>query len=462
MHVISILSGARELAITHLFAIALLLVPLADRLGAQSPTPPDPTAIVAARDRMAMRAPWPGFDPRAYPLAIFDGTRTVLVGHPAPPAPFVPVPGKLGYFVMPGRHPAVTANSSDTIAGVMTATVMPFGPRATAAEIAGVTVHEAFHVYQRAKHPGWSANEADAFTYSNTDVPGLAARRREYALLRLALGTKGKGDATCHLAVALSERNQRFARMNAEHAAYERKSELNEGLAQYVQWRAMGVSDARAVPDSLPEPGAVRAHAYHVGPAWGRLLDRFAPHWRNTLGARDTLSLDALLLSAVGWVETERPRCGLPPELRTRIDADADHDVAQLKGMLAREREEFDRVPGPRLEVVADRALLMPMGFDPLNVARVAAVTVLHKRYVQAGNRAGSIEVIGRQAMTEGAGAHPLFNGIKALTITGLDASFAVRATGDTTVISAVGVNGRFVRARVERAGDTTRVLLAP
>ncbi len=49
-------------------------------------------AAVAELDRMAERPLWPGFDPRAIPLEVFEGGRTWI----APPAPSRRVP----------RHPA--------------------------------------------------------------------------------------------------------------------------------------------------------------------------------------------------------------------------------------------------------------------------------------------------------------------------------------------------------------------
>ncbi len=443
----------------HLLSAAVVAVAIAVIATPTDAQAPAPASIVAARDRMAVRPLWPGFDPRTIPLAIYDGTRTVLSGHPAPPTGFTPLAGAPGLFVMPGRHPAVTANSSDTIGGVLTATLMPFSTGAGARDIAAVSIHEAFHVFERAHHASWSANEADAFTYP-TDRDALSARRREYTLLRLALAAPNSGDAKCHVAVALIERQQRFAAMRPEHAAYERKSELNEGLAQYVQWRALAATDARAVPDSMPMPGAVRAHAYHAGPAWGRLLDRFAPQWQGALEREDTLALDQLLARAVGRVETERPRCGLTNDQRRDIEDGAARASTELALGRRIQWQGFANASGPRLEIVADAAPLWPHGFDPLNVLLVAPGQLLHARFVKAGNDHGVIEVLGRKSMTTSAGAHPLFNGMRALTVTGLDSAFVVRTAGDTVVIDAPGVRGRFVRARVEHAGDTTRVLL--
>jgi hypothetical protein len=63
----------------------------------------DPLAVIAASDRMASQNLWPGFDPRTIPVAIFDGERTFLFRHPAPPSGFATLPGAPGVLVMKGR-----------------------------------------------------------------------------------------------------------------------------------------------------------------------------------------------------------------------------------------------------------------------------------------------------------------------------------------------------------------------
>jgi hypothetical protein len=446
------------MTLRNLVALTLWLTPCA--VAAQAAAPAGPAAVLAEFDRMAARDLWPGFAPRETPLAFWDGTRTLLVRHPAPPGAGWASIGIPGVVARDGRLPQLTANSSDTIGGVMTGTVMPAPPGRSATSQAALAMHELFHVFQRTHHTRWSANEADAFTYPATDEGLLAARRREYALLRKALLTRDRGDAACHAAVALSERAQRFARMKPEHAAYERLSEMNEGLATYVQWRAAGARDEVAVPDSLPMPDAVRAHAYHAGPAWGRLLDRFAPTWRASLEREDTLSLDALLRRAVGAVETERWQCGLTNAERTAIDEGATRDVAQLAATLRRAREGFERAPGRRLEVDGAASTLFPMGFDPLNLLQTAPGEILHRRYIKLGNARGAVEVLDRESMSAAAGAHPLFNGVRRMVITGLGPEFSARAAGDTVVLEGRGVSGRFAPARLTVAGDTVRVVL--
>ena len=92
----------------------------------------------------------------------------------------------------------------------------------------------------------------------------------------VALGlaaARDSGCAACHAFIALHERTSRFRTLGAAGVAYEQRGDLNDGLATYVQMRAIGARDAEAAPDSL--------------------------------------TLDGLLLRALARTNTERPQCGL-------------------------------------------------------------------------------------------------------------------------------------------------------
>ncbi|MEL7059806.1 MAG: hypothetical protein AAGN46_07240, partial [Acidobacteriota bacterium] len=191
----------------------------------------------------ALGSLWPGFEPLTFPLAIYDGEATYLFRHPDPPEGFVAVVGaQQDTLVWEGRHPAVIANSSAELGGTMTATLMI--DRSEVEEnlsaLAAIALHETFHVFQRAQHPGWQANEADLFVYPIDDADALASRRLETEALRRALAATDSIDSSCWALRALALRSERFAGLDAAFAAYERGTELNEGLARYVELRAKG------------------------------------------------------------------------------------------------------------------------------------------------------------------------------------------------------------------------------
>src|SRR5262245_18628629 len=155
---------------------ALLLALLAGCQGSTSRTSPAPQApaVAALVDTVATSGLWPGFDARSVPLAIFDGERTWLFRHPSPPAGYAPAGGYPGAVAIAGRDSGVTANSSAMIGEVRTATLMPGPAGETLRQRAAVAVHESFHVFQQQRHPHWTANEGELFTYPATDAQLLA------------------------------------------------------------------------------------------------------------------------------------------------------------------------------------------------------------------------------------------------------------------------------------------------
>jgi hypothetical protein len=282
-------------------------------LAAPERTPADPFAVVAEMDRLAERDLWPRFDPRAIPVAIYDGERTVLFRHPTPPDGFQPLSAHHGVWIFPGRYPSVTANSSAEIGGVTTATLMPATGTVSLRDRAGLLIHEAFHVYQREHYPTWLANEAELFTYPVDDPELLALRRMEAEALRRALLADRQEQAACWARAALNFRGERFARMPPGGAAYERGNEWNEGLAHYVESHAVELPDSVILPEAEFAPEALRQRGYATGTAIGRMLDRFSPAFRTLLAQDDSIPLDVLLAEALRTSEGSAARCDLTP-----------------------------------------------------------------------------------------------------------------------------------------------------
>lgn len=425
-------------------------------------TPADAFAVVAEADRLGAQNLWPGFDPRVIPVAIYDGERTLLVRHPAPPVGFQAIPGRPGVWSYPGRYPSVTANSSADIGGVSTATLMPAVDGVAIPKRAGTIIHEAFHVFQRAHHPGWTANEAELFTYPLDDPELLALRRTETEALRRALLAPDRERTVCWAYQALDFRHERFARMPPGAAGYERGTEWNEGLANYVESRATGLPDSAIVPTAGFAPEALRQRGYATGTAFARLLDRASPAWRDSLERNDSVALDVLLRDALGTHGIGSAVCELTPTERDRIGAVAAADVDALRRRRTEQRSAFLEQPGWRLTVAAPGAPLFPQGFDPLNVQTVRPSEVLHTRWLKLGNAAGTVEVLGHAALTEAAGVHPLFNGVRTLTITGLKEEPVVTEAKGVVTVKADGISAELRGAVVERAGRTVTIRLPP
>jgi hypothetical protein len=414
--------------------------------------------LVAEADRMAARDLWPGFDPRTMPVAIFDGRRTWLFRHPSAPEGFEADPEHPGVRLFPGRHPSVTANTSTSLGGVQTAVLLLDSTRASRAAFAAELIHESFHVFQHRRHPTWTANEVELFTYPADDSEALAWRRLETEALRRGLAAASGAASACWTREALDARARRFARLPPGAVAYERGVELVEGLADYVEYRARNIAVRVPFPRAEYPADAVRPRGYAVGLAFARLLDRFAPAWREDLERRDSTALDGLLGVAVRGRADAAASCAFGAAALEAARRDAARDVAALRDQRVALRRAFLARSGWTLVIEAEHPPLYPEGFDPLNVQRLADGEVLHNRWLKLGGPAGTVEVMGRAALTRAAGTHPLFQGVRSLTLTGLPEEPTVTEADGRVTIVAEGVRASFAGATVERQ-DRVRTL---
>jgi hypothetical protein len=417
------------------------------------------TAVESAvREAASEGEVWPGYDPLAVPLAVFDGTETHLFRHPAPPDEFVE---RDGAHVFAGRHPAVVANSSAWIGEVATATVwletLPAG--STARDCAALVFHEGFHVFQRTTGRTWGADESQLFLYPVDDDTLLALRRLETDALRRAFETDGDDAATGWARVALDLRRERFDRTGAPFVAYERGIETLEGTAAYVEHRVAG----RAAP-GFPAEGFgaedVRSRAYVTGAAWALLLDRFAPGWQDDFGSDDGILLDTSLAAALAPTASSLA-CAISPSERDAALEVAREDVRDVVRGRTERRAAFESSPGWTLVVEAGTSSpLWPQGFDPLNLTRVDG-GVLHTRFLKLGNESGALEVMGAIVLTEEVGPHPILNGILRATLAGLPDEPTVETDGGLVTVRTSTFNAQFEGASVERT-DARIVIRLP
>jgi hypothetical protein len=445
-----------------LFVLALLVY----ACGVAAPAEPciHPADIIKEVDRLAPPSAglWPGFDPRQTPVAIYDGERTWLFRHPSPPEGFVGDPAHEGGWIYPGQHPDVRSNTSINLGGASTSTViLNRNAGRSVTELAGLVIHEIFHVFQRQRHPDWTANEGELFVYPVEDAEALHLRRLETEALRRALPSPDTQESARWAKLAIVLRRERFARLSQASVAYERFSELNEGLAQYVESRATGEGVGKLLPaDEFPAE-AVRQRIYPVGRALGVLLDRFDPGWTAKLESGQAKFVDELLEAALAWVNA--PAREFSAAEREDALRRARADTAALREKKAKLRKEFLSQPGWKLVIIVEGGEpLWPQGFDPLNVERLGGAEVLHTRFLKLGNSSASLEVLNRRALTEAAGEHPLFNGVRRLTVTGLPTEPTVNVPGEghKIVVKAEGIQGEVQNALMDQSKKTMTITL--
>lgn len=416
-------------------------------------------ATLARFDTVTKLDLWPGFAPESVPIAIFDGTTTWLINHPSPPPGFSRSTEVPGAFAMPGRPHSLTANTGTTLGGVPTATVMADFAHGTPRSWAAVIAHEAFHVFQAKYHATWVANEADLFTYPFGSARALALRHLEFDALRRAVRATSMEDAACWAGVAMKERADRFPLIGATSARYERMTELHEGLAQYVQTRAQQQAPIELLPDTGFGTDAIRDRGYRSGLAMGVILDRLEPGWRSSLDRADAgMGLDSLLSTAVR--AHAAGHCGFSTAQRADAAARARTDSAMREARLVRQERAALAAPGWTVRIESGDAPLALASFDPLNVTRLSATRVLHSRMLELTHGADSVQVLQHEALTDAAGDHPLFSGIRTLTVPGIDSGLVVRHVANAIELRAAGLMGRFVDARADTTGSVITVHL--
>ena len=230
---------------------------------------------------------------------------------------------------------------------------------------AALLMHEAFH---RAQGSGRipAAREAD-----NAHLDTLEGRyllQLEWRALSTALAAHGRAEASIAMRDALLFRARRHAYF-PRAAESEVALELNEGLAEYTGIRLGLAADARitaarrALDARAGDPGFVRSFAYATGPAYGLLLDRWAPGWRDH---SVTPGFGALLASALNLD---------PAADASRLErrAAAYDGVTLRAAETGRERQRLERVAQHRAKFIDGPILVlgfrhMKIQFNPRNL----------------------------------------------------------------------------------------------
>jgi hypothetical protein len=414
---------------------------------------------------------WPGFDPTGIPLAFYNGKNTFLFGHPAPPGEFIQMQmeGAPVWF-FPGRHRTIVANTHIELAGELVATIM-LDPTLNSPEnspelntLAGVAIHEMFHVYQSRHQSAWPfANEADSFLYPVTDAEIIALRRQEIEALRRALESDTPDQIAGWAKRAMKARRERFGKMDGVFAEYERRIEKIEGLACYVE--ALVVKQSVASRLDYRQAAEIRYSCYGTGSALAALLDRVAPGWKDGFENR-LRALDEVLREVLGDL-VHTGGCDFSPDETEHFSEWAREDVRRrLEERLSREKA-FAGRPGRRLIIEsAEHMPLRVVAMDPLNIHLVHRESgVLHTRLLHLHAGESRIEMLREgdaviEGLTEGVGPHPLFSGVKRVEFVVGEGDLRVNESQDMLKIVGKGINAE-LRARQWMAqGDTLRVFL--
>ena len=392
----------------------------------------NPSDFLRHWERIAAMKLWDGFEPRSVEVMVFDGVATFTFNTARGLAGFA---AEGEWQRMEGRFEALTAN---TTLGE-TATVIVNGNAEDASlEAAIIGAHEAFHVFQAGRYPSWGANEAGAFSYPMEDSEALTMRRLETRALYRAIETLDAGWAL----EALRWRDRRFARLPPSAVMYERELERFEGSAFFVELKARGMQ--HRLPEADFPIGSVRPRAYATGQVMLRLLEVWQP---NLLAELETAYPDELLRRCGSKLNAAQRT--LEETLETVEAERAMREVRALEEERDNARLEFQNSAAVMLEVESKSALWL-QGFDPMNVKRLSETEVLHGRFLELGNAAGSMRMLGVESLTVAAGAHPLMEGVRSVWIA-LSGAPEVTTMNETLELNGDGFSLKLSGASLEQ-----------
>lgn len=402
------LSGGKRPAGPAVFAGLILAVGLSSLLGAgggeRAGVTTDVFTLMAEVKRLEATPLWPGFDPAAIPVAIYDDENTYLFGFPRPPKSFRLLPNRGGALVFNGRHAAVYGNRRTQLEGRWVATFLLgsesllTGKPYSLAEMAGIVLHEKFHVFQALAHPDWRPNDAVLLDYPLDTPASLTLRTMEIKALGRALAAEDEETSAGWARSALNVRRQRLGALTSRHSTYERELARFEGIAEYIEYLSSGRDPFDGVPPVDFAPKGVREAGYFEGRWMAAVLDRLDPGWKDDMEAGrfrfPEERLEEVLRSGPA------ARSFAPLEMlafRSTAAAAVRKKEAGRKDLLRK----FESGLGTCVEFVAGTVPLRLEMLDPSSMEAVDQRRMMHARWIVLKHEDGVIEVLDQPCLTE-------------------------------------------------------------
>jgi hypothetical protein len=308
------------------------------------------------------------------------------------------------------------------------------------------------------------------YAYALDDVENLGRLVAEDEALARALEARRADDAAGWAAAALGIRRERVTRLAEDVRVYETSLEMMEGTANYVA-RVSVREPASRTAERLraPRPAEdVRWRFYDTGAALCLLLDRLSPGWQERSDRQPALTIVELTDEAL------RGR-GAAAAGFSKADAEgfqtrATAGVADLGLRRQRLRAELLERQGSRIviDVTSGAEPFRVQRFDPINLMVLDAGAVAHPNYLTLAVPQGTVELTnpgfargtfgGTVSVTEAAGRHPLSDGVRRLTIAGIQGAPKVGGDEGTVSVEAPGVRLTLRGSDVRVEGEVIRI----
>lgn len=349
---------------------------------------------------------WPNFMVTEIPVMVFDSVNTWLFHSNIAPDGFTAVQEHQDVYMFKGQHPLVRGNSivragDQWIAtSVFSSYARRTGEKYSLKDLAGIIIHEQFHIFQRNKHPRWRQNDAYMLLYPTETQVSLFLRRIEKEAFKRAVLSSKSAEIVAWVNEALRYRGQRLNMIDSDFGRYEMELQRTEGLSDYIEKIARGLDplNASEITNGIA-PAGVRDLGYVEGRWIAKILDKLNPDWKSVLEANDTLYIENILKKSISGLKSKS--VGFSNVEIKRFEDKASLDFDKWQENKSQEINKFEDLPGYRLEINTSSKPLGIGIFEPLEIEILDDGSVYHRLIFSAANNAGTLRIMNQPCITQ-------------------------------------------------------------
>lgn len=348
---------------------------------------------------------WPGFRLDSIPVAVYDSINTYLFFSDDSLDSFKPVADSPGIFSYKGQHPLVTGNSIVRISGKWVATSVLAGysrrtnEKYSPKDLAGIIVHEQFHIFQRTMHPSWRQNDGVLLFYPPETTESLFLRRIEKELFRKAVTSESISDMAGWSELGLKYRNERLNKLESFYSSYEKQLQRTEGLSDFIEKKARDIEPLSSsnITNGIA-PAGVRDLGYVEGRWISMILDKLDYNWKALLQSTDSLFPEDILSTVVNRVP-HKMKSFTSDEIRN-FKEESEIVFYKWQLNLAEELKNYTNRSGYSLEINSQQNPLNIRMFEPLEIENLPDRTVFNRVFFSATSQKGSMRIINHPCIT--------------------------------------------------------------
>lgn len=361
--------------------------------------------VIKVHSSLSSEKLWPGFDIKKIPVAIYDSADTFLFFSENPPEGFLPSDTNPGVFIYKGQHPLVRGNSIVKFGEtwVATSVLSQFSRRTqekySARDLAGIIIHEQFHIFQRTRHNTWRANDGVLLFYPQESSESLFLRRIEKEAFKRAVTSNSESEMVAWALLGLEHRKKRLEILGHQYVIYEKELQRTEGLSDYIEKKARDLDPLNAsnITNGIA-PAGVRDLGYVEGRWIAFILDKLNDEWKIKLEEKENLFLEEILSDEI--VKLSPYPINFTAAEIEQIKNKAEKDLLEWGKKTNDEINGYKNSPGYSFTIISNQDPFAIRIFEPLEIVILPDGSVYHRLIFSAQNGSGSFRFMNHSCIT--------------------------------------------------------------